>query len=342
MAQQAKKVTRLRQIDADRVDGVDGPANGFPILMLKAVDNDGDEASETPNSVGCGCCPECGNLATKAVNAQGGIDEKPDIAGAKGIIVDLFKLIQAEAAEGATGAFGELYDIQMLCDAICSIQCFLWNEQAGDQDDGEPIYKSQDDRAESLAGYVLKKKHSAQNRRELAEKGHALPDGSYPIEDEEDLHNAAILARSGHGDVAAAKRLIAKRAKELGVANPLAAQKSSTEPETPVEETPEGQDVEKTTDAPEGAPEPELDPAVASAIAKAVQPLEAANQELREQLAVLKATPIPGQVALTAPASARTETDLAKAAYYERQAALTSNDRELSKYYADKAAELRG
>ena len=58
-------------------------------------------------------------------------------------------------------------------------------------------------------------------RRRLASEGHALPDGSYPIENTEDLHNAAILARSGHGDAADAKRLIAREAQERGVANPL-------------------------------------------------------------------------------------------------------------------------
>ena len=58
-------------------------------------------------------------------------------------------------------------------------------------------------------------------RRRLASEGHALPDGSYPIENTEDLHNAAILARSGHGDVADAERLIAREAQERGVANPL-------------------------------------------------------------------------------------------------------------------------
>ena len=58
-------------------------------------------------------------------------------------------------------------------------------------------------------------------RRRLASEGHALPDGSYPIENTGDLHNAAILARSGHGDAADAKRLIAREARERGVANPL-------------------------------------------------------------------------------------------------------------------------
>lgn len=70
-------------------------------------------------------------------------------------------------------------------------------------------------------GTVYKKDYSAEERRKLAKEGKALPDGSYPIADKEDLHNAAILARSGHGDVAGAKKLIARRAKELGVPNPL-------------------------------------------------------------------------------------------------------------------------
>lgn len=70
--------------------------------------------------------------------------------------------------------------------------------------------------------HVQKKFHSAKNRRSLAAQGKALPNNSYPIEDTEDLKNAATLARSGHGDVGAAKRLIARRAKQLGAKNPLA------------------------------------------------------------------------------------------------------------------------
>jgi len=69
---------------------------------------------------------------------------------------------------------------------------------------------------------IQKKFHSAKNRKNLAAQGKALPNNSYPIEDTEDLKNAATLARSGHGDVGAAKRLIARRAKQLGTKNPLA------------------------------------------------------------------------------------------------------------------------
>lgn len=68
---------------------------------------------------------------------------------------------------------------------------------------------------------VYKRNVSTAERRSLAGSGHALSDGSYPIANSEDLHNAAILARSGHGNVSGAKALIARRARELGVANPL-------------------------------------------------------------------------------------------------------------------------
>jgi hypothetical protein len=72
---------------------------------------------------------------------------------------------------------------------------------------------------------TTKRDVSATERRHAADEGHAVTndDGhiSYPIENAGDLENAARLARSGHGDVAAARKLIARRARELGVANPL-------------------------------------------------------------------------------------------------------------------------
>ena len=76
----------------------------------------------------------------------------------------------------------------------------------------------------------------AADRRRIAGEGNAVvgADGhiSYPIENAGDLENAAVLARSGHGDVAAARRLIARRAGELGVANPLDESDAATKAET--------------------------------------------------------------------------------------------------------------
>jgi hypothetical protein len=57
-------------------------------------------------------------------------------------------------------------------------------------------------------------KYTAQDRRDLADKGHALPDGSFPIADEEDLHSAIRnIGRGNHPQ--SAKRHIIKRAKAL-------------------------------------------------------------------------------------------------------------------------------
>ncbi len=68
---------------------------------------------------------------------------------------------------------------------------------------------------------VYKRDIDTATRKKLAGEGKALDDGSYPIENAEDLKNAAILAQSGHGNVSAARALIARRAKALGVSNPL-------------------------------------------------------------------------------------------------------------------------
>jgi hypothetical protein len=70
---------------------------------------------------------------------------------------------------------------------------------------------------EAVVALAAPKGESAAERRELAARGHALKDGSYPVPDAAHLRKAAILAASGHGDVKAARALIKKRAGELGV-----------------------------------------------------------------------------------------------------------------------------
>lgn len=58
--------------------------------------------------------------------------------------------------------------------------------------------------------------YSMDERRKMAEEGKALPDGSYPIADEEDLRNA-IQAIGRAKDPEAARQHIMKRAKDLGL-----------------------------------------------------------------------------------------------------------------------------
>jgi hypothetical protein len=301
------EITELVNIDPERIDGVLNPANGIPILMMKSV-------------------------AVKDVNAVGGIDEKPDIAGADRVLAELYRLVESEAREGAVGA-QEDCDIHILSEAISLIRCFRENELWGDEDDGSDLGKSAD-------GLVFKahRKFSSDERKSLAAEGKALPDGSYPIPDADALRRAAILARSGHGDVAAAKRLIAKRAKELGVANPLASDTTKDAPEDVTPETP-------AADEPQGGDEFSKD-SVAKMIEDAKTEVSKAYEErvtaLEADLAKVLATPIPGQVAIAAPESARNnaarDQSAAEAARF-RALAKSVDDRELAKYYDKRAAE---
>jgi hypothetical protein len=92
---------------------------------------------------------------------------------------------------------------------------------------------------------VYKRDIDTATRRNLASQGNALPDGSYPIENTGDLQNAAVLARSGHGNVPGARALIARRAKELGVSNPLSAENNTNKAEAPADELVAAPDVVK-------------------------------------------------------------------------------------------------
>lgn len=82
---------------------------------------------------------------------------------------------------------------------------------------------------EALENLVMKRDFTEEQRRNLASEGKALADGSYPIEIAADLKPAAVLARSGHGNVSGAKALIARRAKALGVKNPLEGESEKTD-----------------------------------------------------------------------------------------------------------------
>ena len=95
-----------------------------------------------------------------------------------------------------------------------------WSESDGYASDEE--WEMQLTAAQADVAAVLRlTDYSDAERRQLAAKGWALPDGSYPVKNEQDAKNAAVLIRSKHGDWQAATRLLARRCKELGCANPL-------------------------------------------------------------------------------------------------------------------------
>jgi hypothetical protein len=61
-------------------------------------------------------------------------------------------------------------------------------------------------------------KYDAAHRRSLAESGVALPDGSYPVADGEDLHHAIrAVGRGRHDNHDAIRRHIIERAHALGM-----------------------------------------------------------------------------------------------------------------------------
>jgi hypothetical protein len=63
---------------------------------------------------------------------------------------------------------------------------------------------------------------SAQERRQAAKDGAALPDGSYPIRNQKDLDNAVGLVGNGKAPNATVIAHIRKRAKQLNLKLPQA------------------------------------------------------------------------------------------------------------------------
>lgn len=70
---------------------------------------------------------------------------------------------------------------------------------------------------EEFMNSLNEREFSPEKRKELAEKGYAMEDGSYPIESKQDVENAVkSFGRTGENK-AETKAHIIKRAKALGV-----------------------------------------------------------------------------------------------------------------------------
>ena len=282
------------------------------------------------------------------------VDESPDIAGGTAVIAQIADLIIAEAQELKAGNTGEIGDIQQLACAAEMIWCWRTGEEAVASGSVMPATALTQSAApltpeqeaswtpemvaafkSAWAGLLKDRDYSAAERKEMAGDGRALPDGSYPIADEHDLNSAAILARSGHGDVAAATKHIGKRAKELGVANPL-----DNSGDTAKSEIAKDEATVDTVTQEAGS----LSKAVEEAVAKAMAPLQERVKSLDAELAKVKATPVPTGMVLSrnvqvkAPESVVREDYAAKAAYY-REMAETVTDRETADGYRKLARE---
>ena len=88
------------------------------------------------------------------------------------------------------------------------------------RDDAAELYNGGDDVLHADVAEYLKREFSAEQRRSAAESGAALPDGSFPIHNKSDLHNA-MQAIGRAKDPAKAKAHIRRRAKALGLSGEL-------------------------------------------------------------------------------------------------------------------------
>lgn len=232
-------------------------------------------------------------LVKKAM-VRGKVDESADIDGGNEAIALVGKLIGYEAQELAAGNLGETADIELLSAAASLLRTWVTGESAVQDGNVMPATALMQSAAKAMldeAAVYKDRNYSAAERKEMAGDGRALPDGSYPINDEHDLNSAAILARSGHGDVDAAKKHIGKRAKELGVKNPLDDSQDGAAKGVIAQE-------EATVDT-VTQDDGRIAKAVEDALAKAVAPLKERIEALGGELAKVKATPIPGGFVLS-------------------------------------------
>lgn len=72
----------------------------------------------------------------------------------------------------------------------------------------------------TFESFLYERSFTSKERKDMIEKGYALPNGGYPIENVQDLMNA-IQAWGRASDKTAVAKHIAKRAKELGKENAI-------------------------------------------------------------------------------------------------------------------------
>jgi hypothetical protein len=282
-------------------------------------------------------------LTTKAVAADGLQDEAPDIEKGKQVIDLLGQLIAAEASELSAGYLDETCDIDLLVQAVGCVKWWLKGEQEA-EDEPEAPYADEDEPEIVYIGLsasrgVLFKYVSAAKRDEYAKSGVAMPNGDFPIPDEGHLKSAVGHWSTYTGDKAAAKAHIIKRAKALGLTNLLPDDWDGGSGDDS-----KGKAVEPTTDKAVTTQTSSLDEAAVqkiadAAVVKALAPLQAENTSLREELAQIKSTAIPGAPFVVAPPVGVTGDDAATKAAGYRAIAKTANDPVVREAYNALAAQ---
>jgi uncharacterized membrane protein YkoI len=166
-------------------DGTSGEVMGWHLLNEKVLGEVAEIAGETVISFN-----EAADIAVKSIEGE-----------VVSVDADMFEGYDAYAVE-IEGEDGKSYDVFVSLEG----EVLGWDEYDADE--------AADIDAE-VADLTLKTMYSDDERMEMAKGGMAMPDGSYPIKDEEDLKNA-IMAVGRAENPEEAKMHCQKRAKELG------------------------------------------------------------------------------------------------------------------------------
>ena len=166
-------------------DGTSGEVMGWHLLNEKVLGEVAEIAGEKVISFN-----EAAEIATKSIEGE-----------VVSVDADMFEGYDAYAVE-VEGDDGKSYDVFVSLDG----EVLGWDEY--DADEAEDIDAE-------VADLTLKAMYGDEERMEMAKGGMAMPDGSYPIKDEDDLKNAIMaVGRASNPDEV--KMHCQKRAKEIG------------------------------------------------------------------------------------------------------------------------------
>jgi hypothetical protein len=213
-----KKNLELNEIVEEIKDMFDDVVNPITKTVTVEVEED-NMAEDTQDTAGCDCagCMECkanGGCDMKKCQGHNGMKKVEDLDKAKDKYDGVIEPRKGEPADK------ELYsriisEAKRKFDVYPSAYANGWVVQEYKRRGG--TYKVSKDIFEgSFDPYALvKRKFSAESRRRMANAGNAMPDGSYPIGNKDDLMNA-IRSWGRGGSDPKVKAHIKRRAKELG------------------------------------------------------------------------------------------------------------------------------
>lgn len=349
-APEAVELTEFEAIDVQKVSGVAQGANGFPHLMLKGIakadanephgaftgshshghpafggpDGDGDGSHEHKHSHdGDADHHHQHGSGMKAV-VNGKVDQKPDVALGEKILALIGQAMGNESQEVAAGHHGEAGDVHMLAQAHDIVHAWCNGE------------KTHPDGLKSAAEDDMEKaKLDAAARNSLPDSAFALPGRRYPIHDENHAR-AALSEVAQHGtpeEKAKVRAAVHRKYPDIGGDDSDSKSSKSVVAEggTTVEDVTQGND--------------DLAKAVEAAVTKALESHTAEIATLRDKLAKVMATPVPGGPVLSAnarPQAVRAISDeqTAKAARYEALA-ISVSDPDMSSGYQELARQAR-